>query len=244
MKINSLIVGFGFLTLLAGCAGDKNEVAGDGNAVLLVRTLEAEGGVTGDELNQIAIIEGDFETPEALQAAAERAEWTSVPQFSQDDEISFVEEEQLSTARRGTDDRPVHNRGRNDRPVRRGQNDNRPRRGQQTCRGRNCDGHVGNRGRQYNDRDHGRWRRPRRQHDRFKSWQWAQPDRRYYGFDICSHQRILVNGRCRIPISRRYRHSWAHSWGYSTTMYVHPRPRYRAVRRHCRVRVFSPIFNY
>lgn len=217
-SISLVLVGL----MLGACAGEKNEVQADG-AVLAVRTVES------GELTEVALLSGNFETPEAAQAAVESAQWVPMAQFSQDDELDFVEassEGLISDANRERNFTPrdgQRNRGDNNfgnRDGRRGGND-RNFRGDNQSRGRhNNHARDNNRhnGRRFgNHRPNQDWR----PHHYNNYWQsgynkWQRPTHQYWSYRNCNYHYIWYSGRCFLPRSRAYgNYHWRPQYGYT-----------------------------
>lgn len=231
MKIKAWFLLASMGAMVAACAGSKNaEPTGDNSAIFAVRTLEDANG-NGDGQTQVALLQGNFQTPEDAKAAAANAQWTNIDQFQSDDELAFAPADQVSTTRmndRG-DNWGQNNRNRN----RGGNNDwNRGNRGD-------------NRGGNWNNNNRQRWNHNSRNHN-WNRWRpfvystrytvrwtnWQRPVRPFYGYSTCGYQYIWYGGQCVFPVTRRYSYGWQHFYGYSVSF------RINGVSRPCRVRFY------
>jgi hypothetical protein len=202
MKLNSLALLLSGL-ILAACAGEKNEVQADGT-VLAVRTME-----TG-EVTEVALLEGDFATPEQAQIAAESANWIPMSQFSRDQELDFVD----TNAEEMTDFVEFANQfSRDDRrrvtPRDDRRSDSRRDRGPDR---RNNDRRFTSR---HND-GRGNWRPHRLPNDHWRRGysRWQAPQRPVWNYRRCSYRYIWYGNRCLLPITRRHNVIWLPQYGY------------------------------
>ncbi len=235
-KITLLLSG---LVTLAACGGKQDSDAAntlEEGAVLAVRTFEDVDGTEQEGMTEVAILEGQFDTPEQAQLAAENAEWTDISQFELDDEIDFESVENSSAFlseqdhrdRFGDDRRRGGDRDRDfrDRDRRRGDRDFRDR-----DRGRDRDRDHRRFRRRHHDRDG--WR-PNNYRHRWQRRPFTPARHRFYGFQRCTYRYIYRRGRCYRPVSRRWNYSWQHGWGYTT----HHHRRNQTSRLRVRVRFF------
>jgi hypothetical protein len=222
MKLNSLALLLSGL-ILAACAGEKNEVQADGT-VLAVRTME-----TG-EVTEVALLQGDFATPEQAQIAAESANWIPMSQFSRDQELDFVD----TNAEEMTDFVEFANQfSRDDRrrvtPRDDRRSDSRRDRGPDR---RNDDRRFTSR---HND-GRGNWRPHRQPNHHWQSRPWQRPVRPVWNYSHCNYRYIWYGSRCVLPISRRYGYVWHPRWGFVYKPRV--THRFHATNVHWYVRIY------
>ncbi len=173
MKTNSISLILAGL-LFGACAGDKNQVQTDG-VVLAVRTVE-----TG-ETTEVALLSGNFDTPEAAQVAVESADWIPMDQFAQDDELDFID---ASSEGLISDANNQIEFSRNNRNMNNGHRNNR------------------HSGRRSNNHHRGNNWRPHHSNRHWQSHTWHRPTNHYWNFNRCHHTFIWHGGRCVVPRSR------------------------------------------
>ncbi len=242
LKAITLVVA-GLMTLVA-CGGkqDSQEIVPGEGAILAVRTFEDVDGTEQEGMTEVAILEGDFNSPEQAQLAAESAQWTDIASFELDDEVDFESidnslaflSEQTQSERFGRDGRDDRDRG--DRFGRDGR-DGRDRGDRFGRDGGDRRGHDGDARRFRRGHHHGGNWRPNNYRNRWQHRPYRPAQHRFYGFQRCTYRYIYRHGSCYRPVSRRWGYNWTHGWGYTTT-YRGRRPHQNRTQLRVRVRFF------
>lgn len=236
------------LATLTACGGKQNseEVAANEGAVLAVRTFEDLDGTEQEGMTEVAILEGNFDTPEQAQIAAEGAQWSDISNFEMDDEVDFetIDNTSALLSEQARGDRFDGDGRRGDRDGR-ARDDDRRRRGDRDGRARDdrrrddrARGDDRRPSRRFRDRGHNdrNWR-PNNYRNRWQRRPFRPAQHNFYGFQRCTYRYIYRNGRCYRPVSRRWGYQWSHGWGYTST-YHGPRRRQNSSQLRVRVRFF------